>query len=133
MHWIRWVAVPIAAVGGWLAVLYAGITFDTYVENLWCGEEAVRTYQCTQPQWLHTANVVLFSSLSAAVVMVCAVLVAPKRTPSVVWAIFCTGGVAAIVLSGFGTDWLNLLAVLASGAATALVLVSRLNRLQDFQ
>lgn len=128
MIWIRWFVTPIAAIAAWLVVFFLGLQFDQIVGDVWCGHEAIRTYRCTLPEWLRQLNVGLFAGLAAIAVMVAAVFTAPRRTPLVVWTVYCLGSAAALYLSGFGRDIVSLTTSLSCGAATAIAVNSRWRR-----
>lgn len=124
---LRWLLVIPSAVVAWYAAHVLGISTLSLFENF-CPMEKMLSGACVAAWWqpLESGIVVLFSGVSAVLVVLCATLTAPGRKRAVAIIAYLTGAaVASWWLIQAWEIWKEYIAALLFGGATCYYLAHR--------
>jgi MFS family permease len=120
---LRWIRVPLGALGGWYAALLVGLFLHKLVSGF-CPSDMIVSGACTAPWFAVTERIItgFGAGLAAVLVVTLAALSAPSHRVAVARIAFVLGAVAAIAMAVTGGAWVECIAALACGVATLLVL-----------
>ena len=118
---LRWIALLPVAVAGWYLAMVLGMMTLGLVDQF-CPEGLMVSGQCTAGwyDWVQGAIFYLFIALSAVLVVLLAALIAPAHRRRVAWVAFLLGAAMAVLMALLTPSFVDLLAALVAGLATAL-------------
>ena len=114
---IRWLMVPVAALGAWGASLFFGLLLHDIATRL-CPESQMVSGACVAPWWPYADAVVLIVAAGVAapfIVGACA-LTAPTHRSHVALVVYVIGAVWAVILAVAGAAYAALPSACAGGA-----------------
>lgn len=122
---LRWIRVPLGALGGWYAALLVGLFLHKFVSGF-CPSDMIVSGACTAPWFLVAERIVIAfgAGLAAVLVITLSALSAPSHRVLVARLAFGLGAIAALVMAVTGGAWVECIAALVCGAVT-LVLLQR--------
>jgi hypothetical protein len=127
MKTLRWVLVVPTSIAAWYVTFAVGILGHGLIESMLCPTGAMVSGTCTDPtvQQVLEGAIVFFVALSAAAVIMSAVVVAPNHRSNVAWIAFCAGAATAVYFAMVTKMYFSGAAALLVGFATAFVIARR--------
>ena len=119
LNTLRWLLVPVAALGAWGASILIGATLLDLVTRL-CPAEQMVSGLCTAPWWPYAERTVfcVSAAIAAALVVAATTLTAPSHRRIIAIVVFLAGLAFAVFFAVAAGAYLELVAAAASGGLT---------------
>lgn len=131
MNAIRFALILPACICAWILIFFAGTFTHSYIEELYCGVEALSKSECFLPIKYSFLITIIFIGLSALAVMFVAILLAPHHKLKISVIIFIAGAAVAGWMAYMSESWAYWYSAVIPSVIVIIVMKNLLSNSRD--